>query len=393
MTMISLTQNLTPETYEKIFSEWLGIINSRECGSIIHFPKRDQLYRVHAFLQSKEIQKKYLKAPQEFQCILLDLTAEPIEDSSELEKFIKSQIKPKSNQIALFVLDADKLIDEKMSLISSLNNLYHRFPTLSILYFFGKNITYPSLTAKLSSYTTSLYQNIQIFPYLSQKDSYHFVHYLEKKLDTAIPVEVIKKIVGTCGGISWLIKQACRYYSKTKDPKHIFDHEEMRVKIHILANEFMPEEKEVLEKIIKRNFLFNPEEKHIVTYFIKSNTLVKKNEQYYLFSPLLEDYLNEQLSKKLKIEAVNNRDLVINGVAMNNYFSKREKQLLLYLVNNKGEIIDRDSAAKIIWKENQDSYTDWALDQFILRLRKKLLSLGFEKNFIKTVKNRGFIIS
>lgn len=381
--MISPTDNLTRETYENIFSNWLGIIKRRECGSIIHLPKRDQLYRVHAFLEKK---------PQKYQFILLDITAHPIEDAPDLEKYIESQVKPGFKQIVLFVLDADKLIDEKISLISALNNLYHEFLTLSILYFFGNNITYPHLAKKLSGYTT-IYQNIFVFPYLENKDSNHFVHYLEKKLSVAIPETVIKKIVEACGGIPWLIKEACRYYSMTKDVRHIFDHEEMRVKIRILIDEFTSDEKKVLEKIIRQNYAFNLEEKPIVTYLLKTNTLVKKRRRYYFCSRLLEDYLKLELKEKLKIETVNNHDLIINDVAMNHYFSKRERGLLIHMINKKGEVIERDSAAGIIWKENQDSYTDWALDQFILRLRKKMLSLGFEKGFIKTVKNRGFIIS
>ncbi len=380
--MISLLDNLTKETYERIFSEWLEIIKRRECGSIIHLPKRDQLYRVHAFLQSKYA--------QEYPCILLDLTAHPIEDSFDLERFVRNQIIPTTKKIVLLVLDADKLIDEKISLVSSLNNLYHQIPTLSILYFFGKNITSLTLAKKLSNYTT-FYQNIHIFPYLDKKDSYHFVHYLEKKLDTEIPDTLIEGIVDMCGGIPWLIKEACRYWSKIKDFDHIFDHEEMRIKICMLADEFLIEEKKILEKILKRNFVFSNQEQIVLNYLLKTNTLFKKGHTYYFFSPLLEDCLKKQLTEKLKIEALNAHDLVINGVAMNNYFSIREKRLLLYLINKKGETIERDCVAKIIWK-GQESYSDWALDQFILRLRKKLVSLGFEKNFIKTVKNQGFII-
>src|SRR3989344_9550293 len=137
--MMSLTQNLTPETYEKVFSEWLTIVNRRECGSIIHLPKRDQLYRINAFIQSETILKKYLKNYGQTQILTLDLTNQLIDDSYELDKFLKTKIKSQSQKIILLVLDADKLIDEKISLISSLNSLYHQMPILSILYFFGNN--------------------------------------------------------------------------------------------------------------------------------------------------------------------------------------------------------------------------------------------------------------
>lgn len=47
--------NLTAETFEKVFSDWCAIVNRRDCGSIVHLPKRDQLYRIHAFIQSEAI--------------------------------------------------------------------------------------------------------------------------------------------------------------------------------------------------------------------------------------------------------------------------------------------------------------------------------------------------
>lgn len=79
---------------------------------------------------------------------------------------------------------------------------------------------------------------------------------------------------------------------------------------------------------------------------------------------------------------------------MDTFFSKREKRLLINLLKNNQKIISRDLVAQAIWgSEYDNSYTDWALDQFIRRLRNKLSSLGFAKTLIKTVKNRGFTIS
>lgn len=381
--------NLTAETFEKVFSDWCAIVNRRDCGSIIHLPKRDQLYRIHAFIQSEAILKKYLKSYENTQIITLDLTSQPIDDSDELERFVKSKINSKSRRVILLVLDADKLIAEKVSLASSLNSLYHQITSLSILYFFGNNITYPNLAKKLSSNTT-LYQNIQIFPYLSEKDSEYFIRYLGKKLSVNFTEKITKEIVHKCGGIAWLIKEVVRQYSKTGSPKNIFDHDELKTKISILVDEFTLEEKKLLENIIKKNFIFNTQEQFILKYLLQSNTLVKKGNQLYFSSDLLEDYFRSQISEKLKIEIINEHDLYINGVVMNNYFSKRERKLLIYFVGNKDIAISRDNISKTIWGE--ESYTDWALDQFMKRLRNKLVSLGFEKNFIKTIKNQGFIL-
>lgn len=248
--MISTSLSLSEKTKDKLFSEWLGIINRRDSGSILHLAKRDQLYRVNAFLQSQNILKKYLKKPHEFQFILLDLTAQPIEDKNELAKFMEKETKPGSKRQVLLVLDADKLLDEKMSLLASIDSLYHARQNLSILYFFRRNITHTSLT-KLISPFTSLYQNVLIFPFLAEADSLHFLNYLEKKFEFKLSQQLIKQIIKECGGIPMLIKQAYRYYLKTRDIKNIFTHDEIQLKLQILWEEFDPWEKKILEKIVK----------------------------------------------------------------------------------------------------------------------------------------------
>lgn len=381
---------MTPETYEKIFSEWCRIVNRRDCGSIIHLPKRDQPYRINAFIQNEMILKKYLKNYSQTQIVTLDLDSNSVEDSDDLDKFIKAKIDSKNQIFILLVLDADKLIDEKTHLATSINHLYYQMPTLSILYFFENNITYPNIAKKLSSNTT-LYQNTQIFPYLSEKDSDYFIRYLGKNLSVDLPEKIIKEIIYKCGGIAWILKEVVRQYSKTNDSKHIFDHDELKTKVSILIDEFTLEEKKLLEKIIRKNFVFNLEEQSILKYLLLSNTLINASGQLSFSSSLLENYFKTLLSEKLKIEIINERDLYINGVVMNNYFSRREKKSLIYLVNNKGLCISREIISKTIWSE--EAYTDWALDQFMKRLRKKLISLGFEKNFIKTIKNQGFKIN
>ncbi len=389
--MVSLLENLTPSTYKEIFSEWLSIIRRRECGSILHLPKRDQLYRIHAFLEDKKthtIHHHY----DETHYILLDLTAETIDDPNDLAHFVSSHLGTGHKRPVLFVLDADKLIDEKPSLLASLNNLYYTVPGLSILYFFGKNITHPSLSATLSSYTT-LFQNISIFPYLEKKDSMYFIRYLERKLEFTLPDSLAEKIAESCGGISWLIKEACRYYAKTQDLQHILNHEELTIKTRILVDELMPEEKKVLEKIIKHTPVFDLEERVILQYLIRTRTIQEINGAYYFNAPVLEQYVTKQLSEKMTIEILNDRDMLINGILMNNYFSKRERRFLFFLLNNKNKLVSRNDSAECIWKNSKDPYTDWALDQFIRRIRKKLISLGFEKNIIKTLKNQGFVFS
>ena len=49
-----------------------------------------------------------------------------------------------------------------------------------------------------------------------------------------------------------------------------------------------------------------------------------------------------------------------------------------------------DEIGEALWgKDSYDKYSDWAIDQLISKLRKKLETLGF-KNVLKTVRGKGY---
>ncbi len=389
--LLSTKYSLTKKTKEKIFFQWLDMIKRRECGSVIHLPKRDQLYRAQAFLENKELMQKSIPDYGKHQFLTLDLAAYPLEDEIELTQFLKNKIDQNKRHHTLLVLDADELLQKKRYLLSLLDSLY-RQKNISILYFFRTNITYSRLSTTISPFTT-LYQNIFIFPFLNKEDSIHFVNYLEKKYEAEIPSALINQVVQFCAGIPVLIKQAFRYFSITKDQTHIFDHDEMRLKLMIVWDEFDDCEKKLLEKIVKKENILCEENQEILHYFCNTNTISKRKNEYCINSLLLENFIKTKLKNKFKIELSGQRDIIINGILMNNYFSKRERLFLIHLLKNKEHITSRDQTATIIWGNIFDqTYTDWSLDQFVSRLRKKLEGLGFEKDIIRTLKNQGFIL-
>lgn len=65
---------------------------------------------------------------------------------------------------------------------------------------------------------------------------------------------------------------------------------------------------------------------------------------------------------------------------------------LLELMKNKDEIVDRQEIAETIWGENwEEKYSDWAIDQNMHRLRKKLRESKSVYNIV-TKKGRGYVL-
>lgn len=78
--------------------------------------------------------------------------------------------------------------------------------------------------------------------------------------------------------------------------------------------------------------------------------LVKKTaSKYELFTPLLAEYIKQNISVKLPV---------------------KEAELFKLLRKNMGNVVSKDEIFAEVWGENSQNATDWALDALIYRLRK-----------------------
>ncbi len=85
------------------------------------------------------------------------------------------------------------------------------------------------------------------------------------------------------------------------------------------------------------------------------------------------------------------REVLINNDSLN--LTRKEFDLLLYLVNNKERVITKESIAEHIWGDQADTFgsLDFVYSQ-IKNLRKKMIDSG-SKDYIKTVYGIGYKFS
>lgn len=93
-----------------------------------------------------------------------------------------------------------------------------------------------------------------------------------------------------------------------------------------------------------------------------------------LFNPLFDHFVATQSA----IEKESFKEL-----------TKKEKALLEILSSRKQELVTREEIINFVWPKNSEETSDWALDQLVKRLRKKLSFLKRKEKII-TVKNQGY---
>lgn len=97
------------------------------------------------------------------------------------------------------------------------------------------------------------------------------------------------------------------------------------------------------------------------------------------------------LNQDVKVDTVSGQ-VWVNG-RNGNYLSEKELKVLALLYNNRGIEVSREKIAKNIWTGHEaNSYSDWAMDKLISRIREKL---GDQRPYhlIRTSRKIGFILN
>lgn len=393
---------ITSETFEERILPWMNIIKKGESASIIFCPEADTNTRLNHFLESTDLQKKYLHDLSKYIFLLIDidlLTKEGYSDATALvskllnEKkskkltFEEWMIKLKKNgqRVVFMITNTNKIVDSN---IEQILTIVENNKSVSALLFFEINITCPE-TLKVLPKRSIILQNVLYCPLYLKKDTDQYIRYLAWKWEMTIPDKIFNVISAECHGHTLLIKEAVRYFSRNPQTNldSLFNHEEMNMRLEWIHALFSQAEQQVLKKISLGNRNFDDKEKQILEHLRKLQLLNSANE---ITIPLLEKYIQNRkhINIELKLEA---EEIILNNVPIKHMFSKKESHVLKNLLKRPGELISRDDIAKFIWPINtEDNYSDWAIDQIMKRLRTKLAQLFIPEDVIQTYRGKGY---
>jgi hypothetical protein len=128
--------------------------------------------------------------------------------------------------------------------------------------------------------------------------------------------------------------------------------------------------------------------------FIQQTGLAKEDSAgWQLFSTMFAEYV-AWLCKTLP-PAISQQDgrLYLNQQPLDTVLSSQELLVFKLLWQAGDQITDRDTIAEVLWGAGwEDKYSDWAIDQVISRVRRKLSDRSPD-GLIKTIKGQGFVIA
>lgn len=205
----------------------------------------------------------------------------------------------------------------------------------------------------------------------------------EKKYHVKPSKEQLEALIKICAGhVQYLQLSLIILNQKMAKDKHIPPEKLVNTitsdeRINLISEEIwdslLEKEQDVVQKIYLGEKL-SAEDEERSDYLIEIG-LVQNGDKFHLFSPLFAHFLKKHIA---------------SGGGYRADLTKKENSLFKLLLENIGEICERDTIIEKVWSEYSDlSVSDWTIDQLVARLRTKLKQQNSSYT-IKTIRTRGY---
>lgn len=368
---------------EQIFFPWLSVIKRHECASILCLPRSDRHYRVTQFL------KEYSEKISDTHCVVISLCALVTEVEAELVQTLDKLHNSKKSRTIFFILDGEWLLTAGPHIITVLQRyVLDTDRSTSFFVFFERNILVPEYE-KLFVNCPSFLQNVMYHTLYSKDEIVHFVYHLAQLYACSIKKEFVENIYTYCGGYIWLTTEAVRHLHTTG--KLSFDHDEMTFRLQSVWSGFTSQEQSVLSHVVQSEMTKNTPSV-AQSYFTNMQLLEEKDDRIRITVPILYDFIRKKTQEERCLRVAEDGQLWAGYTLVSPLFSMRERAILSALLKTKGTVVLRDTIARFLWGDGwEDTYSDWAIDQAMGRLRRKMASLGIGKDVLRAKKGKGFI--
>jgi hypothetical protein len=127
-------------------------------------------------------------------------------------------------------------------------------------------------------------------------------------------------------------------------------------------------------------------------YAVETRLIKKTEGGWQFFSPAFQ-YWVRKIADKIGVSMEEREnELFLGKERIMDILTAQEYQVLKKLWDNRGSVVERSSISHAMWgPEAETKYSDWAIDQVISKLRRKLGDQG-ENKMIKTIKGKGLIL-
>jgi DNA-binding winged helix-turn-helix (wHTH) protein len=256
----------------------------------------------------------------------------------------------------------------------------------------SNNILDKSVLLSYGHFAKLLLQNVVYFPILSEDDAK--VVGLRINRGYGLTETTVNMLIRLVGGHPSLIYHSLSLINKNSDSistnaiEWLTDQPEMKLILNDIWNTFSAEEQRLLLVLAGGDHLVV----NASDYLLKMNYIKNDKGCYSLFPPIFKTYI-EKL-KKVKPTIIIDKEseqILVKSLFAKKKITANEYLLLSNLLKTPNKVVSRDRISEILWGDMAcEKYSDWAIDQTVFQLRRKLSEVGIPSTSIQTIKGQGY---
>lgn len=325
------------------------------------------------------------------------------DDLSRLEELIL-EVSRFEFKIILFLGEFDELQFANQMLYNNLKSLWvHVDRNIQYIFLVKEDVTRPELIKKFGELNELILKNVVYVPLLKEKDTDYVLDFFVSILNHEFTKDERELLKEVCGGHPYLIKSCSRLIALMRggklDPTHLakylIDHFEPRSACQKIYDLLIDEDKNLLKQIVSSKIKDLPAS---ASYLVRLSLIKNIDDYWYPFgslfaSVIVADGQNKNLTAIKPSELIfeeKNGAIFIKGESVEDKFTRQEYEIIRFLLSDSTKLRSRDEIGEAMWgKQSYEKYSDWAIDQVMSKIRKKLKTLGAEKA-LSTVRGRGY---
>ncbi|MCL5090811.1 MAG: winged helix-turn-helix domain-containing protein [Patescibacteria group bacterium] len=347
------------------------------------------------FIDQEELTEETSQAY--FRLMFKNLCTEKNLDQGDIFFSLKEKVKEITDrgEHLIFILGRFDELNFSSTFFNNLKNLWQVNKT-KIHYIFPimDNIFLSENFEKYDQLREVLSQNLVYFPLFSKEDTEFAMDYFSEKYGYPLSPKKKKLASGLSGGHPSLLKACLRILNETAQfseeeiSESLSKQWEIKIILEDIWKSFDEQEKKLVSQIV---FGQTPMRIELPERFVRLRVIKEENSQPVLFSPLLTAFVKKQSTATSSIGFdPETGELLINGFPPQEKITLQEYRLLRYFLANINKIVSRDQIAYVLWdKESDEKYSDWAIDQVMSQLRKKIDQMGIGQK-LQTIRGRGY---
>jgi len=313
-------------------------------------------------------------------------------------------IATKGFETVLFLGEFDEINYTSRVFFGNLKSLWDKvYPSLQFVFLVKGQVSKRDKVYLWGDLNQLILQNLVYVPTQSEEDTLYILDRFSKEFAYNLKKKDKEKLMKCCRGHPYMLKVGLSAIRNARldNEKEIavdqllINHHAIQSIVSGILDVWQPSEIQVLKDVLDGKYK-NTDKGEALLTFMRLGLVTADGRQLHLFNKVFSENFRNVTGNRLGNESPalivddDSDQITFLGKPVDDRFSQQEYRLLAEFLKSKGKTLSRSEIGDIIWGgQAVDKYSDWAIDQVVSKMRKKLKIIA-TKDSIITIRGKGY---